>query len=307
LQCVDGDKALRLVPRRLFIFSGSLVPKNLVPRSPGCFISASRHWNSASRHWNNVCDGGLMTDQAGSPTGRPIKNNSEDPMLSFSQIMLRTYFGLAAAALAIAAVQPAQAQSADTSFFVTSVGIGNGGNLGGLAGADNYCQTLAQATGVGAKTWRAYLSTQAADGTPAINARDRIGKGPWQNSRGVVIAKDVTELHGANNLTKQTALTEKGDVNNGRGDTPNRHDILTGSQPDGTAFAAGEDRTCKNWSSSTQGSAMLGHADRIGLRDDDASKSWNSSHPSRGPDGGCSQKDLISTGGDGLLYCFAAN
>ena len=193
-------------------------------------------------------------------------------------------------------------------FFVTSVGIGNGGNLGGLAGADNYCQTLAQAAGAGAKTWRAYLSTQAADGKPAVNARDRIGKGPWQNSKGVVIAKDVADLHGAsNNLTKQTALTEKGEVINGLGDKPNRHDMLTGSQPDGTAFAAGEDRTCKNWTSSTQGSAMVGHFDRLGLRDDDASHSWNTSHPSRGPDGGCSQADLKSTGGDGLFYCFAAN
>ena len=162
------------------------------------------------------------------------------------------------------AAQPAQAQSANTSFFVTSTGIGNGGNLGGLAGADNHCQTLAQAAGAGAKTWRAYLSTQAADGKPAVNARDRIGKGPWQNAKGVVIAKDVAELHGANNLTKQTALSEKGDVINGRGDTPNRHDVLTGSQPDGTAFAAGDDRTCKNWTSSTQGAAMLGHSDRIG-------------------------------------------
>jgi hypothetical protein len=209
------------------------------------------------------------------------------------------------------AVTPASAQSAATTFFVTSTGIGNGGNLGGLAGADNHCQTLAQAAGANAsvvKTWRAYLSTQAADGKPAVNARDRIGKGPWQNSKGVVIAKDVADLHSANNnLTKQTALTEKGDVNNGRGDTPNRHDILTGSQADGTAFAPGDDRTCKNWTSSTQGSAMLGHSDRTGLRDDDASKSWNSSHPSRGPDGGCSQADLKSTGGDGLLYCFAAN
>jgi hypothetical protein len=140
-----------------------------------------------------------------------------------------------------------------------------------------------------------------------VNARDRIGKGPWQNSKGVVVAKDVAELHAANNLTKQTALSEKGDVINGRGDTPNRHDVLTGSQADGTAFQAGDDRTCKNWTSSTQGAAMLGHSDRIGLRDDDASKSWNSSHPSRGPDGGCSQADLKSTGGDGLLYCFAAN
>ena len=220
----------------------------------------------------------------------------------------RLLLGLAAATLFSAvAIQAGQAQSAATSFFVTSNGIGNGANLGGLAGADNHCQTLAQAAGVGGKSWRAYLSTQAADGQPAVNARDRVGKGPWQNSKGEVIAKDVAELHGANNLTKQTALSEKGDVINGRGDAPNRHDVLTGSQPDGTAFTAGEDRTCKNWTSSTQGSAMLGHSDRIGLRDDEASKSWNSSHPSRGPDGGCSQADLRSTGGDGLLYCFAAN
>jgi len=214
---------------------------------------------------------------------------------------------IAAFAAAIAA-QPAQAQSANTTFFVTSAGPGKGADLGGIEGADKHCQTMAQAAGAGAKTWHAYLSTQAADGKPAMNARDRIGKGPWQNSKGVVIAKDVSDLHSAsNNLTKQTALSEKGDVINGRGDTPNRHDVLTGSQPDGTAFAAGEDRTCKNWTSSTQGAAMVGHSDRIGLRDDDASKSWNSSHPSRGPDGGCSQADLKSTGGDGLLYCFAAN
>jgi hypothetical protein len=197
------------------------------------------------------------------------------------------------AAVSFLAVQPAQAQSADTSFFVTSNGVGNGGNLGGLAGADNQCQTLAQAAGFGApKTWHAYLSTQAVDGAPAVNARDRIGKGPWKNAKGVVVAKDVADLHSAgNNLTKQTSLSEKGDVINGRGDTPNRHDVLTGSQADGTAFAAGEDRTCKNWTSSTQG----------------ASKSWNAAHPSRGPDGGCSQADLKTTGGDGLLYCFAAN
>ena len=230
-------------------------------------------------------------------------------MPALTRIMSCACFGLAVSALAVLAAPPAQAQSADTTFFLTSVGIGN---LGGLAGADNHCQTLAQAAGAGrtasgVKVWRAYLSTQAADGKPAVNARDRIGNGPWQNSRGVVVAKDVAELHGANNLTKQTALSEKGDVINGRGDTPNRHDVLTGSQADGTAFAAGDDRSCKNWTSSTQGAAMLGHADRIGLRDDDASKSWNSSHASRGPDGGCSQADLKSTGGDGLLYCFAAN
>src|SRR5580704_10212420 len=201
----------------------------------------------------------------------------------------------AAALFASLSAAPAQAQSANTTFFVTSVG------------ADKQCATLATAAGATAKTWHAYLSTQAADGKPAVNARDRIGKGPWQNSKGVMIAKDVAELHGANNLTKQTSLSEKGDVINGRGDTPNRHDALTGSQPDGTAFPAGADRTCGNWTSSAQGAAMLGHIDRIGLRDDDASHSWNSSHPSRGPDGGCSQADLRSTGGDGLFYCFAAN
>jgi hypothetical protein len=224
------------------------------------------------------------------------------------RFILRACFGLAAAAsLVVVAAQPAHAQGANTSFFVTSVGSGNGANLGGLAGADNHCQTLAQAAGAGAKTWRAYLSTQAADGQGAVNARDRIGKGPWQNAKGVVIAKDVAELHSANNLTKQTALSEKGDVTNGRGDTPNRHDILTGSQPDGTAFPADQDRTCKNWTSSTQGTAMLGHADRVGITDNEAGKSWNSAHPSRGAEGGCSQSDLRSTGGAGLFYCFAAN
>ena len=229
-------------------------------------------------------------------------------MSTLTASILRGCLGLAAAIpFALLEAPPAQAQAADTSFFVTSTGIGNGGNLGGLAGADNYCQTLAQAAGAGARTWRAYLSTQEGEGQPAVNARDRIGKGPWQNSKGVVIAKDVAELHGANNLTKQTALSEKGDVINGRGDTPNRHDALTGSQPDGTAFPAGADRTCGNWTSSAQGAAMLGHIDRMGLREDDASHSWNSSHPSRGPDGGCSQGGPRSTGGDGLLYCFAAN
>ncbi|MDI1264350.1 MAG: lectin [bacterium] len=226
-------------------------------------------------------------------------------MNSFAKLVASACFALAVIAVPGSA---AQAQSADTSFFLTSNGIGNGGNLGGLAGADNHCQTLAQAAGSGSKTWRAYLSTQAADGAPAVNARDRIGKGPWKNAKGTVVAKDVADLHSGNNaLTKQSALSEKGDVINGRGDTPNRHDVLTGSQADGSAFAAGEDRTCKNWTSSTQGSAMVGHSDRIGLRDDDASKSWNTSHPSRGNDGGCSQADLKSTGGDGLFYCFAAN
>ncbi|MGJ4926235.1 lectin [Bradyrhizobium sp. HKCCYLS2038] len=222
--------------------------------------------------------------------------------------ILTTSALLAAVAATPGLIAPAAADSADMSFFLTSNGPGNGGNLGGLAGADKHCQTLAQGAGAGAKTWRAYLSTQAADGQPAVNARDRIGKGPWQNAKGVVVAKDVADLHsGSNNLSKQTALSEKGEVINGRGDTPNRHDVLTGSQADGTAFAAGEDRTCRNWTSATQGAAMVGHSDRIGLRDDEPSKSWNMSHPSRGPDGGCSQADLKSTGGDGLLYCFAAN
>ena len=215
-------------------------------------------------------------------------------------------------AATLCSATPLMAQSAaDTSFFVTSTSIGNGGNLGGLAGADNHCQTLAQAAGAGgpagnAKVWRAYLSTQAADGKPAVNAKDRIGAGPWKNAKGVVVAKDVADLHGAsNNLSKQNSLSEKGDVINGRGDTPNRHDVLTGSQADGTAFSGSDDRTCKNWTSSTQGAAMVGHIDRIGLNEEPPAKSWNMSHPSRGPDGGCSQADLKSTGGDGLLYCFA--
>jgi hypothetical protein len=194
------------------------------------------------------------------------------------------------------------AQQSEMSFFITSVGSGKGGNLGGLAGADQQCQLLGGVGGAGTKTWHAYLSTQ---GAGAVNARDRIGSGPWKNAKGIIVANDLAELHGQNNLNKQTALTEKGDTVNGGGDTPNMHDILTGSQPDGTAFPAGEDRTCGNWTKSGQGAAMVGHHDRRGLRDDDASKSWNSSHPSRGPDGGCSQNDLKSTGGNGLFYCFA--
>jgi hypothetical protein len=223
-------------------------------------------------------------------------------------IVSRAALSACAVVSLIALTVPASAQqAANMTFFVTSKPIGNGGNLGGLAGADNWCQTLAQEAGAGAKTWHAYLSTQAADGKPAVNARDRIGKGPWTNAKGIVVAKDVAELHDANNLTKQTALNEKGEVTNGRGDTPNRHDILTGTQTDGTAFSGSDDRTCKNWTSSTQGAAMVGHSDRTGLNDQPPAKSWNSSHPSRGPDGGCSQNDLKSTGGDGLLYCFAAN
>ena len=217
----------------------------------------------------------------------------------------RLFAAIALSALAIGGA--ANAQQSGMSFFVTSAGIGKGADLGGLEGADKHCQQLAQAAGAGSRTWHAYLSTQAADGKPAVNARDRIGKGPWQNAKGIVVAKDVDELHGQNNLTKQTSLTEKGDIVNGRGDTPNRHDALTGTMPDGRAFPPGEDKTCKNWTSSTQGTAIVGHIDRLGIGDDEAAHSWNSSHPSRGPEGGCSQTDLRSTGGDGLFYCFAAN
>ena len=196
-----------------------------------------------------------------------------------------------------------QAQQSEISFFITSAGPGKGGNLGGLEGADQLCQLLGATAGAGTKTWRAYLSTQ---GAGAVNARDRIGRGPWLNAKGIIVAKDLTELHGPNNLNKQTALTEKGNQVNGRGDTPNMHDILTGSRADGSAFPPGEDRTCGNWTKSGAGAAMVGHHDRQGLRDDDESRSWNSSHTSRGPDGGCSQNDLKSTGGNGLFYCFAA-
>src|SRR5215470_1077133 len=209
----------------------------------------------------------------------------------------------AIALLALGASGGTQAQQSGMTFFVTSTGSGKGADFGGVAGADKLCQSLAAAVMAGNHTWRAYLSTQ---GAQTVNAPDRITPGPWQNAKGVVVAKNVADLHGAtNNLTKETALNEKGAVVNGRGDTPNMHDILTGSQPDGTAFPVGEDRTCGNWTKSAQGAAMMGHHDRQGLRDDDASKSWNSSHTSRGPDGGCSQADLRSTGGDGLFYCFA--
>src|SRR5580765_428496 len=166
-------------------------------------------------------------------------------------------------------------ERAPMTFFLTSAGPGNGANLGGLAGADAHCQALAAAAGAGGKTWRAYLSASASGSSPAVNAKDRIGNGPWQNAKGVVIARDVAELHGNNNLTKQTALTEKGDVVNGRGDTPNKHDILTGTKPDGTAFAGSDDMTCGNWTKSGEGVAMVGHHDRTGLGTDDASRSWN--------------------------------
>ena len=191
----------------------------------------------------------------------------------------------------------AVSQDAKMSFFVTSAGSGKGADLGGLKGADAHCASLAEAAGVTGKTWHAYLSTSAED------ARDRIGKGPWFNAKGEKIADDVASLHGdANGITKQTALNEKGEVVNGRGDTPNRHDMLTGSKPDGTRIA---DQTCGDWTmSGAEGVAMMGHHDRTGLDDSAAAKSWNSSHASRG---GCSQEALKGTGGDGLFYCFATN
>jgi hypothetical protein len=187
-----------------------------------------------------------------------------------------------------------------TTFFVTSRGIGKGGDLGGLAGADAHCQTLAKAEGSGDHTWHAYLSTMATATEPAVNARDRIGKGPWYNAGGDRIAANLEELHSdRNNINKENAVTERLDPVNGVGDTPNVHDILTGSRPDGTAFQGNEDLTCRNWTSSGQFRARVGHHDRMGQ--EEGATSWNSAHPSRG----CSQQDLESTGGAGLFYCFA--
>ena len=215
---------------------------------------------------------------------------------------------LSVGAISGAVAQQPPPQSPNMTFFVVSNGPGKGADLGGLEGADRQCQTLAQAAGAGNRTWRAYLSTQATGGGQAVNARDRIGNGPWQNFKGEVVAQNVDDLHSANvKLGMQTSLTERGTVVAGVGFTPNYHDVLTGSQADGRAFPPNEDRTCGNWTKSGAGAAMVGHSDRRGLRDDEASRSWNSSHPSRGPDGGCSQADLRSTGGNGLFYCFAAN
>jgi hypothetical protein len=201
----------------------------------------------------------------------------------------------------------AQAPQRPMSFFVTSVGLGKGGDLGGLAGADAHCQQLATAVGQGNRTWRAYLSTQARGGQPAVNARDRIGTGPWYNAKGQPVSDTQSELHGdtlieaqrGSNLFKQSALTEKGQVVNGFGDMPNTHDMLTGSQPDGRAYTDNVDHTCNNWTSSGMGAAQVGHSDRTG----GGNTSWNSAHASRS----CSQTDLVATGGAGLFYCFAAN
>ena len=190
-----------------------------------------------------------------------------------------------------------------TSFFVTSAGPGKGADLGGLAGADKQCQTLAAAAGAGNRTWRAYLSQQPTANVPGINARDRIGKGPWINAKGVVVATDVANLHAANNLNTQTALTETGTGVNGRGDTPNIHDVLTGSQPDGGFIAGNVNSTCGNWTQSGEGSAMVGHHDKTGLDESVPAKSWNSSHMTHG----CGSDALKASGGAGLFYCFASD
>jgi hypothetical protein len=218
------------------------------------------------------------------------------------------FIALVAGFAGTAEAQQTPPQAPNMTFFVTSSGLGKGADLGGIEGADARCQALAAPVGAGAKTWRAYLSTQASGTTAAINARDRIGKGPWVNFKGEQIAKDIDDLHGeGNKMGSATTLTERGQMIPVSGFAPNYHDVLTGSQADGRAFPAGEDRTCSNWTSSTQGSAMVGHLDRRGLTDDAAARSWNASHPSRGTEGGCSPRDLNSTGGNGLFYCFAAN
>lgn len=208
-----------------------------------------------------------------------------------------------------ASLAPTLAQANDTSFFITSTSMGKGGDLGGLQGADKHCQDLATAAGAGGRTWRAYLSTQAAalGDTNFVNARDRIGKGPWRNAKGIVVAWDVNNLHSPDsNLNKDTALDERGQPVKGRVDKPNQHDILTGSRADGTAFPGGPfpDMTCGSWTKSTpDGAAMLGHFDRVGPVASSWATSWNSAHPSLG----CSQDKLRPTGGEGYFYCFAAD
>lgn len=219
---------------------------------------------------------------------------------------------LAGAAVAAAALLTACAttpSSGPMGFFVTSTGSGKGADLGGLAGADAHCQQLAAAAGAGGRTWRAYLSAPGAfpggnnpNGVPSVNARDRIGSGPWYNAKGELIARDVGHLHDGNHINKNTALDERGNVIKGRGDNPNEHDMLTGSRADGTAFAPQTDTTCKAWTSSSDGSAIVGHHDRIGPLPEAWAKSWNFSHQSAG----CSQEALVRTGGAGRFYCFAA-
>ena len=218
--------------------------------------------------------------------------------------MRRTLLGLTVVGLALGGGSAqVSTQTQPLGFFITSVGKGDGANLGGLAGADAHCQALAKAAGGGARTWRAYLSATAAGGQAAVNARDRIGAGPWYNAKGVMVAQNVADLHNdaTTKLGKENSLTEKGAVVNGRGDTPNQHDILTGSNLDGTLASGAGDTTCGNWTSNkADGSALVGHHDRQGGGANP--NSWNSAHPSKG----CSQQNLIATGGNGYFYCFAA-
>ena len=214
-----------------------------------------------------------------------------------------SWVSAAAVTLLLGTVPPAWADAASMSFFVTSTGSGDGANLGGLDGADAHCATLATAAGSAKTNWKAYLSTTAPQGEAGVNARDRIGKGPWQNVKDVVVASSIDELHSEKtNVTKETALSEKGDVVKGRGDKPNEHDILTGSDPMGMYSTAGGDTNCKNWTSNAEGTAIVGHHDRIGLKDTRHMTSWNSSHGTAG----CSQDALVKTGGAGHFYCFAA-
>jgi hypothetical protein len=208
---------------------------------------------------------------------------------------------VSAAFSAFGAGAPVQAQQSAMSFFVTSLGIGRGGDLGGLEGADRQCQSLAQAAGAGSRTWHAYLSTQ---GSGSVNGKDRIGSGPWSNAKGVQIASNVADLHSSNNkINKESALDEKGNTVNGRGDQPNKHDMLTGTQQDGTAVAGSEDATCSNWTSSAdgQGGAVVGHHDLIGNAN--GPNFWNYSHKTPG----CAPANLQRVGGAGLFYCFAVN
>ena len=221
-------------------------------------------------------------------------------MLEVNKVLIASAFVSAVALVACATQPPTPANP--MSFFVTSSNPGKGADLGGLAGADAYCESLAAKAGAGGRNWRAYLSTTASQSTPTVNARDRIGAGPWQNIKGEVLASNVEELHGSNKLGKLTSLTENGEVISGRGDAVNLHDILTGSTPEGRALAPGKDSTCGNWTQSGEGSAIVGHHDRIGLDESAAAKSWNSSHATRG----CGLEQLKTTGGAGLLYCFAA-
>ena len=221
-------------------------------------------------------------------------------MLQVNKVVITSVLASVVALVACATQSPTPVNP--MSFFVTSSNPGKGADFGGLAGADAYCESLAAKAGAGGRNWRAYLSTTASQSTPAVNARDRIGAGPWQNIKGEILASNVEELHGSNKLGKMTSLTEKGEIISGRGDAVNLHDILTGSTPEGRALAPGKDSTCGNWTQSGEGSAIVGHHDRIGLDESAAAKSWNSSHGTRG----CGLEQLKTTGGAGLLYCFAA-